>query len=550
MDTTSVSISAPANANIVLVGFMGVGKSTVGRLVAARLGRPFVDTDQLVEAEAGMSISQIFATQGEPAFRALERQACQQVGALHAHVVAVGGGALLDPANRAVLEASGLLILLTCRPDRLVARLEASARRGKRPLLASCDVGERIAQLLSARQPVYDSVPLKVDTTYLNPEQVADRVVCLYEAHVFNRAGVVTLDVRWPQGEYPVLLGRGLLAGLGPLARQHGLGRRVVVITDSTVAPLYAHRVLDSLRGAGFEPTLAVMQAGEVHKRWASVDLFIEAFMDAGLDRSGWVAALGGGVVGDTAGVAAGVFMRGVPLVQVPTTLLAMADSSVGGKVGVDHRRGKNLLGVFKQPHMVVADLDTLSTLPHEQIRQGMAEVIKSAIIGDPWLFGLLESTEPAELDYGAAILHAIQVKRGIVERDPYESGERALLNLGHTFGHAFEACTGYTRPHGSAVSAGMAVAVRLARLLGMCERELEERVVRVLERWGLPVRWGHPDLTDSEAVERVWQTMLAADKKRREGQLRLILPEAIGCVRVVENVPEELVKQALAQSQ
>jgi 3-dehydroquinate synthase len=545
------------DANIVLAGFMGTGKSTVGRLVAARLGRPFVDTDQLVEAQAGMPVKKIFEVRGEAEFRILERMACLRVSALRGHVVALGGGALLDPANTAALEAGGVLVLLTCEVDTLAQRLKESALRGERPLLSGdFDFRERIAHLLDARRPVYDSVRLKVDTTHLNPEQVARQVITLYAAEARTQlaqtAGLhrpLTLAVRSPDGQYPVVIGRGLLDRLGPLAREQALGATVVVATDNHVAHLYADRVLASLREARFRAGLAVMPAGEAHKCWASVDLLIEAFMDAGMDRSGWVLALGGGVVGDTAGFAASIFMRGVPLVQVPTTLLAMADSSLGGKVGVDHRRGKNLLGAFKQPRMVVADPDTLSTLRPEHISQGMAEIIKAAIIGDPALFRCLEGADRSHFDYGQAVIGAVLVKRGIVERDPYESGERALLNLGHTFGHAFEACTHYARPHGYAVAQGMAVATRLARLLGMCEADFEQRLARTLERWNLPVRWGHPGLTGEDAIDRVWQAM-STDKKRRDGQLRLVLPEAAGRVRVVAGVPEESIRQALAELQ
>ncbi len=357
------------------------------------------------------------------------------------------------------------------------------------------------------------------------------------------------IQVRSPQGEYPVLAGWGLLAELGSLAVHRALGRRVLVATDSLVGPLYGERVLASLEAAGFRPTLAAMPAGEQHKNWDSVGLFVEAALEAGLDRGSWVLALGGGVVGDTAGFAASVYMRGVPFVQVPTTLLAMADSSIGGKVGVDHPRGKNLLGAFKHPALVVADLDTLATLPPIQVACGMADIIKAGIIGDPALFDYLETTEPVELDYKKALAAAILVKREIVQRDPEEKGARALLNLGHTFGHAFERRTGYSRLHGVAVAQGMAVAFRLAVELGMCDPGLELRVGRVLDKWGLPRRWGPPELGDAAEVERVWEAMLG-DKKRIDGRLRLVLPEDVGCVSVVEGVPEEATKRALAEMQ
>lgn len=357
------------------------------------------------------------------------------------------------------------------------------------------------------------------------------------------------IQVQSPQGEYQVLVGRGLLAEVGSLAASRGLGRRVLVATDSVVAPLYGEQVITSLEAAGFQATLASMPAGEQHKNWDSVSLFVEAALEAGLDRGSWVLALGGGVVGDTAGFAASVYMRGVPFAQAPTTLLAMSDSSIGGKVGVDHPRGKNLLGAFKHPALVVADLDTLSTLPPTQVACGMAEIVKAGIIGDPALFDYLEATEPEALDYARTLAAAILVKREIVQRDPEEKGERALLNLGHTFGHAFEKRTGYTRLHGVAVAQGMAVAFRLAVRLGMCDPELELRVARVLDRWGLPRRWGAPELNEAGAVEGVWEAMLG-DKKRADGRLRLVLPGALGRVSVVEGVPEEAIKSALVEMQ
>ncbi|MEP6774231.1 MAG: 3-dehydroquinate synthase [Chloroflexota bacterium] len=360
------------------------------------------------------------------------------------------------------------------------------------------------------------------------------------------------IRVRTPGGEYSIVLGSGVMAELGERARELGLGRRVVVATDTNVAPLYAERVSAVLQGSGFQPSVAVMPAGERHKSWGSVEMFVEAFLDAGLDRGGWIAALGGGVVGDTAGFAASIYMRGVDFVQLPTSLLAMADSSIGGKVGVDHARGKNLLGAFKQPALVVADLDMLASLPAEQMACGMAEVIKAGVIADPVLFDRIDDGRPATYDRRLMIYdslrRAIEVKRGIVERDPHEAGERALLNLGHTFGHAFEKCTGYNRPHGYAVAQGMVVAFRLAQSLGMCDAASGERLERVLGKYGLPTRWGAPELGGEGAVERVWEAMML-DKKRVDGRLRLVLPEAIGRVRLVDDAPEAAIKKALAET-
>lgn len=531
---------------------MGTGKTTVGQLVATQLHMPFVDTDAMIEAEEGMTVAGIFAGQGETHFRALEREVCMRVAHRDGQVIAIGGGALLDPDVQVALERNGILVLLTCDLDELLGRLKISALRGERPLLEG-DFRQRVDELLASRKPIYESVRLRVDTTHLTPLQAANEVFELYERDTLplsqhRHISPTEITVRSPEGKYSIEIGRDLLGNIDLLVWTQKLGRKVVVATDSNLAALYGDKVLSALK-ADFDAHLVQMPAGEAHKTLSSVNLFIEGFLDAGLDRSGWVLALGGGVVGDTAGFAASIYMRGVTLVQAPTTLLAMADASIGGKVGVDHPRGKNLLGAFKQPRMVLADLDTLATLPREQIACGMAEIIKAGIIADPALFALIEATPPGELDYSQALLRAITVKRDIVERDPYEAGDRALLNLGHTFGHAFEKCSGYARPHGYAVAQGMVVAARLADSLGMCEPLLEWRVRNVLEKWALPTRWGPPDLVGSDAGDRVWQAM-QVDKKRRDGSLPLVLPQAIGKVSLVTGVPEDRVKGVLAEVQ
>jgi 3-dehydroquinate synthase len=356
-----------------------------------------------------------------------------------------------------------------------------------------------------------------------------------------------SLNVLAPGGDYRIVVGRGTLGELGHLITDLNLGRQVVVATDSTVCTLYGERVAKVLGGSGFEPHIVAMPAGEEHKHWGSVSLFVDGFIKAGLDRGGWVLALGGGVVGDTAGFAASIYMRGVRLVQVPTTLLAMADSSVGGKVGVDHPGGKNLLGAFKQPDLVVVDLETLDTLPPLQIACGMAEIVKAAVIGDPELFELLERFDPEEMDYLTAVLRAVVVKRDIVEADPFEAGDRALLNLGHTFGHAIEVCTQYARPHGIAVAQGMALAFRVSRKLDMCGVEDETRIGDVLARWHLPRHWGESNLSGEDAIDLVFRTM-QSDKKRRDGRLRLVLPEGIGRVKLVEGLHPDLILGALEE--
>lgn len=358
-----------------------------------------------------------------------------------------------------------------------------------------------------------------------------------------------TLMVHTPDGAYPVHIGPGLLAAMGVTARGLGLGGRVVVATDQTVAALHGAAVLAALHAAGLAVTLVAMAPGEAHKGWAALDGFIAGFAAAGLDRSGWVLALGGGVVGDTAGLAAALYMRGVPLVQAPTTLLAMADASVGGKVAIDHPLGKNLVGVFKQPVAVIADLALLATLPPDEVANGMAEIVKAGIIGLPGpdgarLTALLDATTPPDTELLAL---AIAVKVRLVEADPYEAGDRALLNLGHTFGHAFERLSSYTLKHGYGVAQGMMTAAHLAERLGVADAALTATTARLLAAYGLPLAWGStlpPATTPADVL-----AAMATDKKRHAGRLRFVLAHAPGDVRLVGNVPEADVLAALESS-
>src|SRR5690242_9636105 len=271
-------------------------------------------------------------------------------------------------------------------------------------------------------------------------------------------------------------------------------GRHVLVVSDEHVAPLYAERVRDAMEGCGVDPDVLVLPAGEAHKHLDAVSKIFDALAQLGATRDACVIALGGGVVGDIAGFAAACWMRGIDFVQFPTTLLAMVDSSVGGKTGVDHPAGKNLIGAFHQPRAVVADLGTLATLPDRELRAGLAEVVKTACIGDADFFGWLEAHADALLAADTEILtHAIarccRFKAGVVERDEREAGERALLNFGHTFGHAIEAQAGYgTLLHGEAVAVGMLLAARLSVRLGMADENDTQRLRALLQAFGLPL--------------------------------------------------------------
>lgn len=518
--------------NIVITGFMGTGKSKVGLEVARCLGREFVDMDTLIEQRLGMAIPEIFAQRGEGFFRQQERQLCQELATRRRLVIATGGGALIPEENRQALGTNGLLVCLTCDVGEILRRL---AKVEDRPLLEVADRKEGIETLLAERREAYSRIPHQIDTTGLTVEEMAERVIRLLGDG--GEAAVEKIAVRTPTGSYEIHLGNGLLARVGELACERGLRGRVALVTNPTVGDLYAPTVVISLREASFEPVICQVPDGEAYKTLDSVRSLYDQFIEGKLDRYGAVLALGGGVIDDMAGFAAATYMRGVPLVQLPTTLLAMVDASIGGKVAVDHPKGKNLIGAFKQPELVVMDPLALTTLDEAEMRSGWAEVIKAGMIGSPSLFEHLE--ERGDKLLLPTIAETIRVKVAIVEEDPYESGRRAVLNLGHTFGHALEVLSGFTLRHGEAVSIGMVAAARTAIALGLCDETVEERLAALLQRFGLPTRY------EGYEPREVWGAM-ATDKKRRGERLRFVLPRAIGQVVVTDEVPKAMVLEVL----
>ncbi|MFW5691664.1 MAG: 3-dehydroquinate synthase [Chloroflexota bacterium] len=342
------------------------------------------------------------------------------------------------------------------------------------------------------------------------------------------------IRVNAPGGVYDIEIARGLLADLTPerVGVERVPGRVDVVISNTTVAPLYA----DRLTGPPLEARPVTVPDGETYKTLETVSRAYSELIAAGMDRGGTVYALGGGVIGDMAGFVAATYMRGVRFVQVPTTLLAMVDSSVGGKVGVDLPEGKNLVGAFKQPDRVLIDPDVLRTLPPQEWRSGMAEVIKHGLLADE---SLLDTTLHASANAEALVARAVQVKVDVVEQDPFERGERAHLNLGHTFAHAIEQVSGYAWPHGEAVGFGLLAAARLSYAWGLCQPELVDIVDRLLDETGLP-----RDIGDLDPAA-IWQAM-RTDKKWRDGVSRFVLLREIGRPLIVENIPQDAVMRAL----
>jgi len=516
--------------NIVLTGFMGTGKTAGGRAVAQRLGRAFVDMDVLIADRSRKSIPRIFAEDGEEAFRRLERELCRELSEKQGLVIATGGGTLIDHENRSLMTETGIVVCLTASYDEIVRRLNG-ADVSTRPLLGD-DPRTEIERLLSDRNGAYRSFPWQINTTELSIKQVANRVITI--------AGSVTIRVRYPGGEYDIRIGDGLLNHLGDLARRAAIGR-IAIVTNTVVGPLYAATVERSLRAAGLDPFTCVIPDGEVHKTLATVESLYRKFLDGGLDRVGTVVSLGGGVTGDIAGFAAATFMRGVKFAQVPTTFLAMIDASVGGKTGVDLAKGKNLVGAFKQPSLVLIDPSVLSTLSADELRNGAAEAIKHGVISDPALFDHLKD---GPVSFTPRLIERIlMVKIGIVEEDPYERGRREVLNLGHTVGHAIERASGFSVPHGAAVAMGLVAAARIAVRLSHADHELVRQLESALTAWGLPIKL--PDLP----IDEIMAAMLH-DKKRKNRRLRFIIPRSIGVVEAVDNVSSGIIRSVLQEMQ
>ena len=542
---------AGANLNVFLIGPPGAGKTRVGRRLAKRLGRPFIDTDQLIEAECGRTVSELFAERGEAEFRRRERDAVARCAGHRGVVVAVGGGAALSAENRRALADNGWVVYLAAPFSALLERIVRSARR---PLLSGPDREQRLRELLVQREPLYREIAaLEVDPSrFDSPAAVARHIISLLPASMpaepAEPDGPRTVWAELGRRRYPIHIGSGLLAAGGPLAERLA-GDSVLVVSNETVAA----RWLPALREAlgPVRRTEALLPDGERHKTLDSVSRLYDALLAGGHHRDVTVVALGGGVIGDIAGFAAATYQRGVAFAQVPTTLLAQVDAAVGGKTGVNRdgpggSGGKNMVGAFHQPVCVIADVDTLASLPEREFRAGLAEVVKYGLIADAELFAWLEShaatlraDAPAPL--AEAVRRSCENKARIVERDEREAGARALLNLGHTFGHAIERLEGYRGClHGEAVSIGTALSARLSEALGWLDRARRERVERLLGRLGLPVAL--PAGISADALLGA----MASDKKIRAGRLRLVLLRDIGSAELSADVAEKTLRTVL----
>ena len=501
--------------NIYLYGPSGSGKSTVGRLLAEDLNWQFVDLDAEIESQSGQLISEIFATMGEMHFRLLEQNCLKVFAAAERCVIALGGGALVDSQNQALLRKGDPVVLLSADIDTLLERLHQDDNQ--RPLLAG-SLKLSLGKMMEQRREHYDRYSLRIATNELTPKEAAWEAQLLTGIYRIGGMGKEYSVQVWPDGLVDAASQLEALEATGP----------IVIASDTRVGSIYGNLLNKRFMKAGYQTSLVMIQEGEEHKNIDTVGKLWHAFLEAGLDRNSTVVALGGGVVGDLVGFAAASFLRGIKWINFPTSVLAMVDASLGGKTGANLMQGKNLIGAFHAPAYVMADTSVLATLSERHRRNGLAEIIKHGVIADPALFSMCaKGWQSVDQNWEAVIKRTIGVKVKVIQEDPFEAGVRQSLNLGHTVGHGIEKASGYQLLHGEAIAIGMVIEAQMAESLKLAEVGLADEISRVLRGVGLPVRI--PPEIDRRKVVHFMQY----DKKKAKGKVKFALPTTIGDVKI-----------------
>jgi shikimate kinase / 3-dehydroquinate synthase len=538
--------------DVVLVGLPGSGKSVVGRRLANRHGASLIDLDQQIESAAGRSIHELFADEGEAAFRVLERSAIADLGPADPaadvrRVISTGGGAVLDPRNRWALYRGRATVWLDGRPEVLAQRLRRSAN--VRPLVSAGDPIGTLRGLAAKRERFYAAADIHqagVAEVHGVVDAVEAKLGDVLQAH-----GTTLLRATTPIGR--IVVGDGIAAATLGAELDALRARRAILVSEPGAWAAVGERLADALREGGREVVHILLPQGEAAKRLDVIDGAARELAALHVERAEVLVAVGGGALGDAAGFLAAIYLRGVRFIQVPTTLVAHIDSAIGGKTGVDLPEGKNLVGAFHQPEAIIIDIATLRTLPERQIRAALGEAVKMAALGDERLFELLETDGPAiarsDPDvFDSGVLAEVVERAGwakveVVMADERErglSGGRITLNLGHSLGHAVEAAAGYGGLlHGEAVGYGLRAASRIGVEAGVTPPERAERIGRLLDALGLAVEPLPYPLADV-------LSHLATDKKHEGGRLRWVLPTADGVV-VRDAIDPALVERVAA---
>ncbi|MET3106317.1 shikimate kinase/3-dehydroquinate synthase [Oxalobacteraceae bacterium GrIS 2.11] len=533
---------------------MGAGKTTIGRALAKKLNMRFVDSDHEVEARTGVPIPVIFDIEGEASFRQREADVIRDLTAQSGIVLATGGGAILNEQSRQYLHSRGTVIYLRTTVSQILQR---TSHDKNRPLLRTENPRKVLEELTRQREPLYSEIAhIVIETGRPHMAQLIQSILVKLARPILPASRLTIpmtqeqqlpsshiLNVALGERSYPICIAPDALDQIASYVQS----KRTMIITNTTVAPLYLERVINALQAAGKQCEQLILPDGEEFKTMETLGLIFDALLKKQCDRKTTLIALGGGVIGDITGFAAASYMRGVPFVQIPTTLLSQVDSSVGGKTGVNHPLGKNMIGAFYQPEAVVSDTKTLATLPARELSAGLAEIIKYGAIIDMEFFSWLEKNcqllrdqDPVALAY--AIGRSCEIKAEIVMLDEREGGLRAILNFGHTFAHAIESAMGYgVWLHGEAVGCGMVMAADLSQRLGYISAKDKERLRALVSAAGLPVQ--APALSVA-----TWLEWMQVDKKNDQGQIKFILLQPMGHA-VIESVPAAMLEATLQAS-
>lgn len=559
MNLTKTKILQPIqkkleDTNIILVGMMGAGKTTIGKALANSLGKEFVDSDHEIQERTGVKIPVIFEIEGETGFRKRESEVLVELVKKNNIVLATGGGAVLNQENRRLLEQNGIVIYLRASVNDLYRRTRHDKNR---PLLQTQNLFARLNELYVQRDALYrETAHVIIDSGKQGVRYLVQKLINKLIAINFNsikqnnhQNTMQTISVDFtPSTEkrsYPIHIGHGILKQ-ADLILSCLPQKRVAIVSNTTIAPLYMEKLRTALDKNGVVSIPIILPDGEAHKNWTTLNLIFDALLKNHCERNTTLLALGGGVVGDLTGFAAATYLRGVPFIQIPTTLLAQVDSSVGGKTGINHPLGKNMIGAFYQPRMVLTDSATLSTLPDRELRAGLAEIIKYGLIRDPAFFDWLEQNmhrllvrDPAILN--EAIRRSCENKAEIVATDEKEKGVRALLNLGHTFGHAIENGMGYgIWLHGEAVAAGTILAAELSRRMKLISEADVSRIRKIFIQAGLPV--AAPEMPPEKYLQ-----LMTLDKKVESGKTRFILLNRIGEAVMRADIPPTVLTETIS---
>jgi 3-dehydroquinate synthase len=553
---TDLLLSVPefdAKMNIALTGIMGAGKSSVGSKLAKYLRRKFIDLDSYIEKQEGRTVKEIFEVEGETYFRAVEKRALNEVFSNNNLVIALGGGSIVDTNNRDLIRKRSKLITLLADIDTISDRVEHKTHR---PLLKGTDQKETLINLWESRKDAYMDTDLQVSTQNRSVDGIAKFIIS--ELNLEEIAyGRLNVEIPRSSRSYDILFDDLLKINLKKL----DLGRKVLILSQVGVPDQYLNR-LKSVLAHHFEVHSLILEDGEKNKDFFNYQIIVQNLLSHKFERKDTVITLGGGVIGDMGGFAASTYHRGINYVQIPTTLLSMIDSSVGGKTGVNVPEGKNLVGSFYQPNLVFIDVAHLETLPDKEFKSGLGELIKYALLGHQWDSLIVEDEDDSFFNYidrnhkaimsrdpetlSKIIRHCLQIKTNIVINDERESGIRMHLNLGHTFGHALEEATNYERySHGEAVAIGIICSCYLAEQIDIFSPILTNKVIELMKSFDMEYQIPE-DIDINDLI-----IAMKHDKKVEQGQLKFILPrERIGSVSTIKDIAPKLVKKALKRNQ